>query len=307
MLSDAKLRIVTFRYGAIGDSLMAFPILRAIRAKYPNSHITFIGHAAIVQLAQESGLAEEAHDPTSFPWGELYDDEGIRSPAWRNLLQQTDLAISLLRNGADPLKPNLLVAGAREAIVAHEYQHPVPQKHVVEYLAHSIGLEDIRADAIPPIALRNKTLYPYNPPIAIHPGCSDPARRWSAASFAAIINALLRQNQPVLLLAGPLDDEQLRKVQRHIKEKLSPGLLTILRNAPLVEVAQQIQHCKCYLGNDSGITHLAALLGVPTVVLMHRAYIVHMHPLGPAVELIPIERSEQVPVERVFKSVQRYV
>ena len=301
------MRILTFRYGAIGDSLMAFPILRAIRAKYPESHITFIGHSAIVQLAQTSGLAEEVYEPSQFPWIDLYADEGITSPNWRNLLQQTDLAISLLRNGADPLKQNLLAAGATEAIVAHEYQHPVPQKHVVEYLAHSIGFEDISADHIPPIALSNKTISPYNPPIAIHPGSSDPARRWPAASFAAIINALLRQHQPVLLLAGPLDDEQLRNVQRHIKAKHSPGLLTILKNAPLVEVARNIQYCKCYLGNDSGITHLAALLGVPTLVMMHRVYIVHMHPLGPKVELLPIEQAELLPVERVLGSVQRYL
>lgn len=301
------MRIVTFRAGAIGDTLVAFPILKVLREKYRNAHFTFVGIPAVLPLAQAWGLADEVYDLVRYQWVELYQDEGITSPNWRTLLQQNDLAISLMRNGSEPLRRNLLEAGVKEAIVAHEYQDPRPRKHVVEYLAHSIGLEDMSADHIPPITSSDNVFRLFNPPVIIHPGSSEPPRCWPASSFAAVINQLLRQHQPVILLAGPLDAEQLRDVRRHLIAPPQPGLLTILKNAPILEVVRNIQQCKCYLGNDSGITHLAALLGVPTIVMIHPAAVVNMHPLGPAVEMIAVDRIERLPVKKVLETVQKYV
>jgi len=302
------LRILTLRSGtAIGDTLVAFPIIRVLREKYNGSHFTFVGHPTVLPLAQAWGLADEVYAMSQYPWVELYQDEGITSPSWRNLLQQTDLAISLMRNGSEPLKRNLLEAGAREAIAAHEYQDPRPLKHVVEYLASSIGLEEISADHIPAITNSDRVFRPFNPPVAIHPGSSEMLRCWSADSFASVINQLLRLRQPVLLLAGPQDSEQLRDVRRHLIAPPQAGLLTILKDAPILEVAHSIQQCKCYLGNDSGMTHLAALLGIPTIVMIHPSAVIHMHPLGPSVEMIAVERLERLSVKRVFDSVRKYI
>lgn len=301
------MRIVTFRGGFIGDTLFAFPILKVLREKYNGSHFAFVGNPAVLPLAQAWGLADEVYDMSQYPWVELYQDEGITSPNWRNLLQKTDLAISLMRNGFEPLKRNLLEAGAREVIVAHEYQNPRPLKHVVECLAHSIGLQEISAHHIPPITSSDKVFRPFNPPVVIHPGSSEQLRCWPAESFASVINQLLRLRQPVLLLAGPLDAAQLRDVRRHMIPSPQPGLFTILRNAPILEVVQKIQQCKCYLGNDSGMTHLAALLGVPTIVVTHSAALVHIHPLGPAVEIMAVERLERLSAKKVFETVHKYI
>lgn len=307
MECETILRVLTFRSGAIGDTLLAFPIIQVLREKYRGSHFTFVGHPAVLPLAQAWGLADEVYDMSQCPWVELYQDEGIISPNWRNLLQKTDLAISLMRNGSEPLKRNLLEAGAREAIVAHEDQDPRPLKHVAECLAHSIGLQDFSAHHIPPITSSDKVFRLFNPPVVIHPGSSEKLRCWPTESFAAVINHLLAIRQPVLLLAGPLDDEQLRDVRRHVIPSPQPGLFTILRNAPILEVAQKIQQCKCYLGNDTGMTHLAALLGVPTIVMTHSSALVYIHPLGSAVEIIAVERLERLPVKKVFEAVHKYV
>ena len=301
------MRIVTIRSGAIGDTLIAFPILKVLREKYRGSNFAFVSHPVVLPLAKAWGLADEVYDMSQYPWVELYQDEGITSANWRNLLQRTDLAISLMRNGSEPLKRNLLEAGAREAIIAQDHQDRRPVKHAVEYLAHSIGLQDINANHISAITNSEKVFRPFNPPIVIHPGSSEELRRWPPESFASIINQLLRLGQPVLLLVGPLDAEQLRDVRRHVIPSPQPGLLTILRNAPILEVARNIQQSKCYLGNDSGMTHLAALLGVPTIVVTHLAALVHMRPLGPAIEIIAVERLERLSAKKVFETVHKYV
>lgn len=96
---------------------------------------------------------------------------------------------------------------------------------------------------------------------------------------------LWQENCAVLLLAGPADEQKLAYLQKHLT--LPPGLYRTLVNAPLLEIAQQIQQCRGYLGNDSGITHLAAMLGVPTVAIFGpTSRISNWEPLGRHVSII---------------------
>lgn len=302
------MRIVIFRIAtAIGDTLITFPILRELRAQYKDDHITLVSLPAILPLAKAWGLADEVIEPDASLWQELFSDEGITTPRWRNLFAQADLAISLMRNRTDQLVQNLRAAGAKEVIAALEFSFGHPTKHHMEYLAHSIGLNHLSADHVAPIIPRDQALHLDNAPVAVHPGCSNDERMWPAKKFAAVINHLLRVNQPVLLLAGPADTDALRDVRRHLKLPANQSLLNILSNAPILEVARQISRCKCYLGNDSGITHLAALLGVPTVLIMFPYFVIPQRPLGPVVDVIPQEKLPRIPVDLVLERVLQYV
>jgi heptosyltransferase-3 len=104
-----------------------------------------------------------------------------------------------------------------------------------------------------------------------------------------------------------MDEQVLQEVRQHLIVPPQPELLTILQNAPLLKATEWIKQCKCYLGNDSGMTHMAALIGVPTVALFLPNWVIPMHPLGPSVELIVEDDLEQLPVERVFDCVRKYV
>ncbi len=296
-----------YRFAAFGDSLIIFPLLRELRAKYKNAHITYIGNPAILPLVKNWGLADEVYEEDKSLLDELYSRRGVRSPRWHQLFRQTDLVISLMEDGSDPLKKNLLRAGAKEALVADLPTGFDPTKHKMESFAQSIGLQNVGADRVTAFATEEHGFCLNNAPIAIHPGCSNPSRRWSAPSFAALINRLLSFQQPVLLLAGPLDEKVLQEVRQHLIVPPQPGLLTMLQNAPLLKATQWIKQCKCYLGNDSGMTHMAALIGVPTIGLFLPNWVIPMHPLGPAVELIVEDDLEQLPVERVFDCVRKYV
>ncbi len=77
----------------------------------------------------------------------------------------------------------------------------------------------------------------------------------------------------------------------------------MLTNAPLLEVARQLQQCRCYLGNDSGITHLAAMLGVPTVAIFGPSDPAVWRPVGPSVEVIQERALEDVSVDVVMEAV----
>ncbi len=81
-------------------------------------------------------------------------------------------------------------------------------------------------------------------------------------------------------------------------------MLTVLVDAPLLEVAQHLRQCQRYLGNDSGITHLAAMLGIPTIALFGPSDPAVWRPIGPDVEVIHVKCAlEKLPVKMVIKSI----
>jgi ADP-heptose:LPS heptosyltransferase len=77
-------------------------------------------------------------------------------------------------------------------------------------------------------------------------------------------------------------------------------MFKILTFAPLLEVAHHLQQCRCYLGNDSGITHLAAMLGVPTVAIFGPTDPKIWRPMGPFVKVIQGYSLEDVTVDEVM-------
>ena len=74
-------------------------------------------------------------------------------------------------------------------------------------------------------------------------------------------------------------------------------MFKMLTSAPLLEVAQCLQKCRCYLGNNSGITHLAAMLGVPTVAIFGPTNPKIWRPVGPFVKVIQGHMLEDVTVD----------
>ncbi len=110
----------------------------------------------------------------------------------------------------------------------------------------------------------------------------------------------------MLLLVGPADQERVDEVVRFLPAQDRWGRLKVLRNAPLMEVACKLQECKDYLGNDTGITHLAALLGLPTVALFGPGDAVTWQPLGPRVRVLRANSLEHLRVDTVIDTLRSF-
>ena len=312
------MHVLIIRPGAIGDTLLTFPIIQALKTQYPDPHITLVGNPIVLPLALSFGLVEEVSDYGQLQWSELFSTSGIHSPALRNQLQHTDLAICWLRDPGGLVEQNLRLVGVKHIIVAPGRPPAGKRIHVVEYLAETVGLQNVGAvrgaQFITPISIvpinegqsigRNG-LHPHNEHIAIHPGSGGTHKCWPVPSFAAIIEQLWQRNYPILLLAGPADHQRLKDIQNHFASPPKSDMLNLLLDAPLLEVAQQLQQCKCYLGNDSGITHLAAMLGIPTIALFGPTDPAIWRPPGPSVEVIYNPVLEQLPVEMVLEKLLR--
>jgi heptosyltransferase-2 len=114
------------------------------------------------------------------------------------------------------------------------------------------------------------------PVIAFAPGAVGPSKRWPAEYFAQLATRLLAEGHSVWILGGPdekkLAAEILRADPTHIRDLTGPDL----RNAVLALAA-----ARAVVSNDSGLLHVAAALGKPTIGIFGPTSPWHWAPLNP--------------------------
>jgi ADP-heptose:LPS heptosyltransferase len=299
-------RILIIRPGAIGDALLTFPVLKALGEHYAGAHITLVSDAQVLPLALAFDVAEQAFDFQDIQWSELFSAAGIRTLTMRDLLEQTDLAICWLRDPGGIIEHNLRTAGVKRFIIAPGRPPEGERSHIVDYLARTVGLTSVGARFIAPSSLQAANFTSKdmtNECVAIHPGSGAAQKCWPTSHFAAVIERLWQENRSVLLFAGPADTGRVRDLLRYLSSPPFPEMFKVLINAPLLEVAHHLQQCRCYIGNDSGITHLAAMLGVPTIAIFGPTDPLVWRPPGPSVKVIQGHALEDVSVDVAMEAI----
>ena len=305
------MHILIIRPGAIGDTLLTLPVIQALREHYgPAAHITLVGNTTVLPLAHASGIVDEIHDYQETRWSHLFLTESSRSirdgkpDTIDIILKRTQLAICWLHNPAGIVEQNLRRAGIEQVIITSGRPDISTHRamHIIAYLAETIGLtwqkplHDISLP-LPDITPQAETTRL----IALHPGSGGASKCWPVECFAEVIYYLWQHHRAaVLVLAGPAEQERLVLLQSLLRAYPQPGQCEYLINSPLLTIAQRLQQCQCYIGNDSGLTHLAAMLGLPTLALFGPSDPIIWHPPGPSVTILHEQALKQLGVETVI-------
>jgi heptosyltransferase III len=298
------MRILIIRPGAIGDTLLTFPVIQALKTQWHVSHVTLVGNAAVLPLALAYGIAEDVSNFESAQWSALFSDG---SPLLRAQLRDIDAAICWLRDPDGIVERNLRANGIKHIIIAPGRPAEGERMHEVAYLARTVGLtidlssytlseqERARSDPAP------------EPFIALHPGSGGAQKCWPISHFATVIRELWQRSIPVLLLAGPADHERTQALLRILPEPAHTTLLDTLIDAPLLTLARRLRNCRGYLGNDAGITHLAAMLSVPTIAIFGYSDPAIWHPIGAYVRVVYEPMLEDVAPDKVLRELATMV
>ena len=209
-----------------------------------------------------------------------------------------------MRDPEGVVERNLRLADVKKVIIAAGRPPEGAAIHVVQYLARTIGLQQIQLPfklSLKPAELSTGDIV--NRRIAIHPGSGGAQKCWPVPSFAALIRHLWQRNYPILLLAGPADRQRVEDILRLLPLQPQSGLLSTLIDMPLIHVAQHLLQCWCYIGNDSGVTHLAAMLGIPTIALFGPTNPSTWRPIGPGVTVIQESHLQSLAVETVLDAI----
>lgn len=199
---------------------------------------------------------------------------------------------------ADPdLVANLARLGGRVVSCA-----PAPPAglHASDWLARplaSIGLAV--AQRVPPLAFSRGEASTARPwlellPerfVAFHPGSGSPRKNWPPERFADVARALA-PSEPFLVVQGPADQDAAGPLLRLPNAVLADGL-------HLRQLGALLARAGVYVGNDSGVTHLAAAAGAPTLALFGPTDPAQWGPIGPTVRTLRAEPIDGLPPSRV--------
>jgi hypothetical protein len=258
--------------GALGDVLQAVPALESLGRL--GHQLTFAGQPRLGELLQGSGLVLAATPFDTFGIEALFADVPVPDRLVSRL-SRFQRAVSWF-GAREPGYAARLGALVPEVIVAP----PVPDDHspltVWEHLVETLGKWDVARPSEHHalatterwrIAARTTFMSlgvdESRPLLIAHPGAGA---RWKEAPAARFAQALERMAADggfeVLIHQGPADGNAVNALLR---------VLTIptqlLLEPSLTELAGALALAQAYLGSDSGVSHLAASVGTPSVIL----------------------------------------
>jgi ADP-heptose:LPS heptosyltransferase len=119
-------------------------------------------------------------------------------------------------------------------------------------------------------------------PVIIHPGSGGTHKCWHLDNFLSVAKMLAKEGAEAVFLLGPAEQERFGEATTGKIGTASK----VLSNLPLTDVLAVLSGARGYIGNDSGITHLAAALGVRTVAVFGPTEAAVYGPVGPAVTIL---------------------
>ncbi len=151
-------------------------------------------------------------------------------------------------------------------LLAHDPAPPPASGHVSHWLARPIAALDLPSGAEPPplgfSAPEQVGAAPFLTSLpehflALHPGSGGAAKCWPLERFEVLAQRLAGE-APFLVVLGPAETGQ---EWRHV-----PGAV-VARDLPLRVLGALLSRAGLFVGNDSGVSHLAAAAGAPTLAL----------------------------------------
>ena len=289
--------ILIFRPGALGDTLLAFPALAALGRVFAGARLVAIGNAPALGLARAAGLVDEAWSFDLPQWADLFREEGIRSLEARSLLAISEHAILWMRDPDSVVARNLRASGVPRIVSAPGRPPEGERVHATDYLLLTLAgwLNDEALAAAASFTLASEPAAQRwvedewrqrglsgAPVLALHPGSGGRHKCWPAERFVGLAGRFIAAGWRVLVIEGPADEAPASQVM----QGLPPEQAQRLSGLSLSQLAAVLARVALYIGNDSGVTHLGALVGAPTLALFGPTDPVIWGPRGPRVQIV---------------------
>ncbi len=256
-------KILVIRGGAIGDFILTLPAIAALRRQFPDAHLEVLGYPHIVQLAVAGGLVDRAQSIEAQAMAGFFARDGNLAEDLADYFSEFDLVISYLYDPDGIFRANVgRCTGAQFIAGPHRPDERANLHATKVYLKPLERLAIFDADHVPHLTFNTQPSS--RNLLALHPGSGSERKNWPEANCADLLQSLLDSTEfGLLLIGGEAEGERLQR----LAAALPSARVQVAQSRPLAELARRLQGCVAFIGHDSGISHLAAAVGLPGLVL----------------------------------------
>ena len=282
------MEILLLHPGGLGDIILSLPAIALLRSVLPSARLTIAGN--VDHLAPIiSGYAERVVSLSTLPLHRLYVGEELPREDvafWRSFGK-----IVSWTGSADPEFAEKLRKIHPDVCVARWRPDPKEDRHVSRLFVDSLGLGFPPEKSVSPARILldpatrkegHQWLLEHgwngrDSLIALHPGAGSESKRWPLLRFVGLARHLaLQKDRKLLIIEGPAE----RGLAAQIGQALAESRAIPVESVNSDLLAAVIEQCGTFIGNDSGVAHLAAALEVACILLFGPTLPQHWAPLG---------------------------
>ncbi len=264
-------KILVLRGGALGDFIVTLPALALLRTRWPAARIELVGNFTAAALAVDAGLIDHVHSQHDARWSTLYASAPLPSDLSAELTQ-FDLVINFWPDPDGDLARRFpLQAGQTYLSASALPASPPAAAHYCAPLS-ALGLY------APSFHFSLATARPDARLIAIHPGSGSAKKNWPLTRWLDLCHWLTHEHRAeLLIITGEADTAAASALS---------AFGTAAHRLPLRDLITRLCHCRLFVGHDSGISHLAAACGLPSILLFGPTDPAMWSPPAPQVRVI---------------------
>jgi len=273
ILNSFRGKILVIRGGAIGDFILTLPAIAALRQAFPHAHLEVLGYSHIVELAVAGGLANQARSIDARPLAAFFARNGELGEEMRDYFSEFDLIVSYLYDPDTIFQTNVSRCSPAQFIAGPHRPDEKANTHATRVFLRPLErLAIFNADPMPRLRIggshsSSKTVSAKPddvPTLALHPGSGSESKNWPEERWAELLEWFLNETRfRLLIVGGEAEGARLQS----LAAALPPARTRVAQNQPLPELAALLAGCAGFIGHDSGISHLAAAVGLSGLLL----------------------------------------
>lgn len=296
--------------GAIGDCLLALPLASFMKQALGMDQVDWIGRTEHLEFYPGRSAVDRIRSMEAIPFHRFFQDnksfEVEDGDPLVHYFSGYEQVISFLGSENPYFEQNLLYTlhcSQSAHLVMLPLDDPAYSGHITRFYLEKTASENeiepenwqIPAPLIEPHpndypagreAIEEIGINPDRPIIVIHPGSGGMQKCWATENFILLAEEIKRAGREVIFLLGPAEKERFKKKTLDSIEKYPT-----LSDLSLTQVLQVLSCADGYVGNDSGISHLAASMAKPTLAVFGLTNPAKFAPIGPKVRILEVDSS----------------
>jgi ADP-heptose:LPS heptosyltransferase len=266
--------IVMIHPGGLGDVLLAVSAMTRLRTRFPKHRLLLCAEDQVARLLLACGIIDDWISMQGRLCADLFAGASSSMGQVQTWLEDCDLAIGWMEDFDGKLNAILKAVGVRQVVVKSPFCTMIQATHQVDRFLEVLNEapSDNKGDVLLPVTepifrlgqvcLEAAGVSIRQPLVVIHPGSGSAHKCVAPEILASVVVALEISGATPVILEGPTDREM---VKRFLRSCVNPPI--VLKDLDLLTVAGVLARAQLFVGQDSGITHMAGLIGVHTIAL----------------------------------------